>query len=84
MCKCFVYVWLSVFYLFCCQSIVGSFKIFNEISNNFNAAEQEITLEAMGNGLTAKNYIEGARVNDKFMRSQLTLRYVINIHVWEY
>lgn len=33
-----------------------------------------MTLEAMGNGLTAKNYIEGARVNDKFMRSQLKLR----------
>lgn len=32
-----------------------------------------MTLEAMGNGLTAKNYIEGARVNDKFMRSQLKL-----------
>lgn len=54
--------------------IVGSYKIFNDVSNNFNAAESEITLEAMGNGLTAKNYIEGARVNDKFMRSQFKLR----------
>ncbi|XP_023293349.2 cell cycle checkpoint control protein RAD9A [Lucilia cuprina] len=53
--------------------IVGSYKIFNDISSNFNATESEITLESMGNCLTAKNYIEGARVNDKFMRSQLKL-----------
>ncbi|XP_075161600.1 cell cycle checkpoint control protein Rad9 [Haematobia irritans] len=53
--------------------IVGSYKVFNDISSNFNSSEVEITLEAMGNGLTAKNYIEGARVSDKFMRSRKKL-----------
>uniref|UniRef100_A0A1B0AI90 Cell cycle checkpoint control protein RAD9A n=1 Tax=Glossina pallidipes TaxID=7398 RepID=A0A1B0AI90_GLOPL len=53
--------------------LVGSYKIFNDISNNFNTAEAEITLEVNSNGLTAKNYIEGSRVNDRFMRSQLKL-----------
>ncbi|XP_013111778.2 cell cycle checkpoint control protein RAD9A [Stomoxys calcitrans] len=50
--------------------IVGPYKVFNDILNHFNAAEVEMTLEAMGNELTAKNYIEGARVSDKFMRSR--------------
>uniref|UniRef100_A0A1A9W761 Cell cycle checkpoint control protein n=1 Tax=Glossina brevipalpis TaxID=37001 RepID=A0A1A9W761_9MUSC len=53
--------------------LVGSYKLFNDISNNFNTAEVEITLEVNSNGLTAKNYIEGSRVNDRFMRSQLKL-----------
>lgn len=53
---------------------MGSYKIFSDILANFNVVDAEITLEAMGNGLTAKNYIEGSRVNDKFMRSQLKLR----------
>lgn len=33
-----------------------------------------MTLEAKSDSLSAKNYIEGARVNDKFMRSQLKLK----------
>lgn len=45
-----------------------------EISNNFIAAEDELTLEAKADSLSAKNYIEGARVNDKFMRSKLKLK----------
>ncbi|KAL9911719.1 cell cycle checkpoint control protein Rad9 [Glossina fuscipes fuscipes] len=53
--------------------LVGSYKLFNDISNNFNTAEAEVTFEVNSNGLTAKNYIEGSRVNDRFMRSQLKL-----------
>lgn len=45
-----------------------------EISNSFIASEEELTLEAKPDSLSAKNYIEGARVNDKFMRSQLKLK----------
>ncbi|XP_034102535.1 cell cycle checkpoint control protein RAD9A [Drosophila albomicans] len=54
--------------------IRGDFKLFMEISNSFIASEEELTLEAKPDSLSAKNYIEGARVNDKFMRSQLKLK----------
>ncbi|XP_017486887.1 PREDICTED: cell cycle checkpoint control protein RAD9A-like isoform X2 [Rhagoletis zephyria] len=47
--------------------------IFTEISNNFNPAEEEITLEAEDKKISIKNYVEGSRVNEKFMRSQLQL-----------
>ncbi|KAH8419609.1 hypothetical protein KR222_008591, partial [Zaprionus bogoriensis] len=56
------------------NSIRGDHKLFMEISNSFIASEEELTLEAKPDSLTAKNYIEGARVNDKFMRSQLKLK----------
>ncbi|XP_067642664.1 cell cycle checkpoint control protein RAD9A isoform X2 [Eurosta solidaginis] len=56
-----------------CNCIQGSHKIFAEISNNFNPAEEEITLEAHDKKVNIKNYVEGSRVNDKFMRSQLQL-----------
>ncbi|EDW79387.1 uncharacterized protein Dwil_GK20449 [Drosophila willistoni] len=54
--------------------IRGDFKLFMEISNNFNTNEEELTLEVDSNSLAAKNYIEGARVSDRFMRSQLKLK----------
>ncbi|XP_030373415.1 cell cycle checkpoint control protein RAD9A [Scaptodrosophila lebanonensis] len=54
--------------------IRGEYKLFMEISNSFNAAEEELTLEAKSDSLAAKNYIEGARVSDRFMRSQLKLK----------
>ncbi|KAM8708046.1 hypothetical protein ACLKA7_015077 [Drosophila subpalustris] len=56
------------------NSIRGDYKLFMEISNSFIASEEELTLEAKSDSLSAKNYIEGARVNDKFMRSQLKLK----------
>ncbi|XP_026845518.1 cell cycle checkpoint control protein RAD9A [Drosophila persimilis] len=54
--------------------IRGDHKLFMDISNNFNSAEEELTMEANTGSLVAKNYIEGARVNDKFMRTQLKLK----------
>ncbi|XP_017037598.1 cell cycle checkpoint control protein RAD9A [Drosophila kikkawai] len=54
--------------------IRGDHKLFTDISNNFNTTEEELTLEANSGSLVAKNYIEGARVNDKFMRTQLKLK----------
>ncbi|TDG42124.1 hypothetical protein AWZ03_011456 [Drosophila navojoa] len=57
------------------NSIHGDHKLFMEISNSFNSSEEELTLEATPDSLSAKNYIEGARVNDKFMRSQLKLKH---------
>ncbi|KAH8267910.1 hypothetical protein KR026_010800, partial [Drosophila bipectinata] len=54
--------------------IRGEHKLFTDISNNFNTTEEELTLEANSRSLVAKNYIEGARVNDKFMRTQLKLK----------
>ncbi|EDV97615.1 GH16967 [Drosophila grimshawi] len=58
----------------CANILRGDHKLFMEISNSFNASEEELTLEATPDSLSAKNYIEGARVNDKFMRSQLKLK----------
>ncbi|KAI8041091.1 cell cycle checkpoint control protein RAD9A [Drosophila gunungcola] len=54
--------------------IRGDHKLFMDISNNFNTTEEELTLEANSGSVVAKNYIEGARVNDKFMRTQLKLK----------
>nr|XP_014096382.1 cell cycle checkpoint control protein RAD9A isoform X1 [Bactrocera oleae] len=56
-----------------CNTICGSHKTFTEISNNFNPAEEEITLEAQEKKVNVMNYVEGSRVNEKFMRSQLQL-----------
>ncbi|XP_016944591.3 cell cycle checkpoint control protein RAD9A [Drosophila suzukii] len=54
--------------------IRGDHKLFTDISSNFNSSEEELTLEANSGSVVAKNYIEGARVNDKFMRTQLKLK----------
>ncbi|XP_017041581.1 cell cycle checkpoint control protein RAD9A [Drosophila ficusphila] len=56
------------------NTIRGDHKLFTDISNNFISSEEELTLEANSGSLVAKNYIEGARVNDKFMRTQLKLK----------
>ncbi|XP_055855486.1 cell cycle checkpoint control protein RAD9A [Episyrphus balteatus] len=55
------------------NSIGGSYKIFQEIVGNFQTAEEEITFEVRSDKVNVKNYVEGSRVNDKFMRSQLKL-----------
>lgn len=55
------------------HSIGGSFKVFQEIVGNFHTGEEEITFEVGTDKVNVKNYIEGSRVNDKFMRSQLKL-----------
>ncbi|BFF96697.1 cell cycle checkpoint control protein RAD9A [Drosophila madeirensis] len=54
--------------------LLGDHKLFMDISNIFNSTEEELTLEANADSLVAKNYIEGTRVNDKFMRTQLKLK----------
>ncbi|XP_016971368.1 cell cycle checkpoint control protein RAD9A [Drosophila rhopaloa] len=56
------------------NKIRGDHKLFMDISNYFNTTEEELTLEANSGSMVAKNYIEGARVNDKFMRTQLKLK----------
>lgn len=67
---------VKIFYL----RISAPYKIFTEISSNFQVNEDEITLEACKDNAIIKNYVEGSHVDRRFMRSQLSLKFVNSIY----
>lgn len=54
--------------------LLGSHVLFNDIVNQFQSNEEEISFEARTNHLVLKNYVEGAYVDTRFMRSQVTIQ----------
>lgn len=54
--------------------LVGSHKLFNVIVSNFKANEEELSLQTTQKDIVARNYVEGTKVDPRFVRSQLTLQ----------
>lgn len=53
--------------------LTASHKLFDEIVGNFQAYEEELTLDARRVELVVKNFVEGATVDRRYMRSQLAI-----------
>lgn len=53
---------------------MASHKVFTDIVGNFQTNEEEITFEAKPGNLVAKNYVEGAHIDKRLMRTQYNLK----------
>lgn len=54
--------------------LTAGHKLFEEIVGNFQANEEELTLDASGAELVVKNFVEGATVDRRYMRSQMVIK----------
>lgn len=54
--------------------LVGSQKLFHTIVSNFKLNEEELSIRARQQNIIAQNYVEGSYVDQRFVRSQITLQ----------
>lgn len=54
--------------------LVAKHKLFADIVSNFKINEEELTIEGSADRIIVKNYVEGTDVDNRFVRSQLTLK----------
>lgn len=52
----------------------GNHKLFNNIVSSFKANEEELSIKATENNVVIQNYAEGTHVDNRFVRSQITLK----------
>lgn len=52
----------------------GNHKIFNNIVSSFKANEEELSIKANERNIVIQNYEDGTQVDQRFVRSQITLR----------
>lgn len=52
----------------------GNHKLFSNIVANFKANEEELSIKATENDVVVQNYAEGTHVDNRFVRSQISLR----------
>lgn len=58
----------------CPNKLTGSHKLFDEIVCNFPANEEELTFEARADDIVIRNYVDGAHVDRRYTRSQMTVQ----------
>lgn len=56
------------------NALQASHRLFDEIVGNFQANEEELTLDASRTELMVKNFVEGATVDRRYMRSQMAIK----------
>lgn len=54
--------------------LIGNHKLFNTIVSNFKINEEELSIKATDLDIVAQNYVEGSNVDNRFVRSQITLK----------
>lgn len=52
----------------------GNHKLFSNIVTNFKANEEELSIKATDTNIVVQNYAEGTHVDNRFVRSQMTLK----------
>lgn len=52
----------------------GSHKLFSNIVTSFKANEEELSIKATERNIVVQNYAEGTHVDNRFVRSQITLK----------
>lgn len=52
----------------------GSHKLFSNIVSSFKANEEELSIKAAEKNIIVQNYAEGIHVDNRFVRSQITLK----------
>lgn len=54
--------------------IGGDHKIFANIVTNFKANEEELSIKASDKDIVVQNYADGTHVDNRFVRTQITLK----------
>lgn len=57
--------------------LAGNHKLFSNLVSNFKANEEELSITATENEIVAQNFVEGSHVDNRFVRSQITIKYAI-------
>ena len=52
----------------------GNHKIFSNIVSSFKANEEELSIKANEKNIVIQNYEEGTQVDNRFVRSHITLK----------
>lgn len=52
----------------------GSHKIFSNIVTNFKTNEEELSIKATEKDIVVQNYADGTHVDNRFVRTQITLK----------
>lgn len=58
------------------NTLSGSYKLFSNIISNFKINEEELSIIATKRDVLFQNYLEGSHVDNHFVRSQFTLKWV--------
>lgn len=61
------------------NALQAGHRLFDEIVGNFQANEEELTLDASAAELMVKNFVEGATVDRRYMRSQMAIKYEVDL-----
>lgn len=56
------------------NSIGGNHKLFSNIITNFKTNEEELSIKANENNVVVQNYADGTHVDNRFVRSQITIK----------
>lgn len=56
------------------NQLVANQKLFHTIVSNFKLNEEELSIRASEHNIIAQNYVEGSCVDQRFVRSQITLK----------
>lgn len=54
----------------------GNHKLFSNIVSNFKANEEELSVKATEQQVIVQNYVDGSHVDNRFVRSHITLKCV--------
>lgn len=56
------------------SSIGGNHKLFSNIVTNFKTNEEELSIKATDQNVVVQNYADGTHVDNRFVRSQITIK----------
>lgn len=56
------------------NKLIANHKLFNNIVSNFKTNEEELIIRASEKEIVAQNYLDGSYVDNRFVRSQITLK----------
>lgn len=58
------------------NAIGGNHKLFSNIITNFKTNEEELSIKATEKDVVVQNYADGTHVDNRFVRSQITIKWV--------
>lgn len=54
--------------------LAGNHKLFSNIVSNFKTNEEELSVKVTERDVLIQNYVEGSHVDNRFVRSHITLK----------
>lgn len=56
------------------NALGGNYKLFSNIVSNFKINEEELSVKATEKEVVIQNYVDGSHVDNRFVRSHITLK----------